>query len=65
MDGAAVVASAESGDGAAEAALDLFIDLYGAWVGNVALMYQPRGGLYIAGGVAGHLRDIPTGRICQ
>lgn len=53
--GAALVARAETGDPAAAAALDLFIDLYGAWVGNVALLYQPRGGLYIAGGVAGHM----------
>jgi glucokinase len=56
IEGAALVALAESGNGAAAAALDLFIDLYGAWVGNVALMVQPRGGLYIAGGVAGHLQ---------
>lgn len=55
-DGAALVALAESGDAAAEAALDLFVDLYGAWVGNVALLYQPRGGLYVAGGVAVHLQ---------
>ncbi len=56
MDGASIVALAESGDAAAEAALDLFIDLYGAWVGNVALLYQPSGGLYVAGGVATHLQ---------
>lgn len=56
VDGAALVAQAESGDGTAEAALDLFIDLYGAWVGNVALLYRPYGGLYIAGGVSAHLR---------
>lgn len=56
IDGATLVKSAEAGNGVAEATLDLFIDLYGAWVGNVALMYQPRGGLYIAGGVAGHLQ---------
>jgi glucokinase len=55
IEGAALVARAETGDPAAEAALDLFIDLYGAWVGNVALLYQPRGGLYVAGGVAGHM----------
>jgi glucokinase len=55
VDGAALAVRAESGDAAAEAALDLFIDLYGAWVGNVALMYQPFGGLYIAGGVATHM----------
>ncbi|MGA9163287.1 MAG: glucokinase [Thiobacillus sp.] len=57
LDGAALAARAGSGDAAAEAALDLFIDLYGAWVGNVALLYQPRGGLYIAGGVATHMRE--------
>lgn len=56
IDGAALLALAESGNAVAGAALDLFIDLYGAWVGNVALMYRPRGGLYIAGGLAGHLR---------
>jgi glucokinase len=56
IDGAALAARAEAGDAAAAAALDLFIDLYGAWVGNVALLYQPRGGLYVAGGVSQHLR---------
>ena len=56
VDGADLVALAESGNADAQAALDLFIDLYGAWVGNVALMYKPSGGLYIAGGVAGHLQ---------
>lgn len=57
VDGAMLVDRAESGEAVAEAVLDLFVDLYGAWLGNVALMYQPRGGLYIAGGVAGHLRS--------
>lgn len=56
IDGAALVKSAGSGNAIAAAALDLFIDLYGAWVGNVALMVQPNGGLYIAGGLAGHLQ---------
>lgn len=56
VDGAALVARAGTGDPAAGAALDLFIDLYGAWVGNVALLFQPRGGLYVGGGVALHLR---------
>ena len=55
LDGAVLGVRAETGDAAAAAALDLFIDLYGAWVGNVALLYQPRGGLYVAGGVALHL----------
>jgi len=56
VDGAALVARAGAGDAAAEAALDLFVELYGAWVGNVALLFQPRGGLYIAGGIAAHLQ---------
>ena len=55
--GAALSARAEAGDAAAEAALALFIDLYGAWVGNVALLYQPCGGLYVAGGVSLNLRE--------
>ncbi|MHB1053307.1 MAG: glucokinase [Thiobacillus sp.] len=56
IEGAELVALAEAGNERAAATLDLFIDLYGAWVGNVALLYQPRGGLFIAGGVAGHLQ---------
>jgi glucokinase len=56
VDGAALIARAESGDPAAGAALDLFVDLYGAWIGNVALLVQPRGGLYVAGGLAIHLQ---------
>ncbi len=54
LDGAALSARAAAGDAAAGAAIGLFVDLYGAWVGNVALLYQPFGGLYIAGGVAVH-----------
>ncbi len=56
-DGAAISALAAAGDPVADAALDLFVELYGAWVGNLALLYKPSGGLYIAGGVATHLRQ--------
>jgi glucokinase len=56
VDGAMLGTWTEAGDEVAEMALDLFIDLYGAWVGNVALLYQPWGGLYIAGGVSTHLQ---------
>lgn len=55
IDGATLTDRAAAGDAVAAATLDLFIDLYGAWVGNVALLYQPFGGLYIGGGVATHL----------
>ena len=60
MGGAQIAALATGGDSMAQAALDLFIDLYGAWVGNVALLYRPEGGLYIAGGVSIHLREYVT-----
>ncbi len=55
IDGAALSKRAMAGDTAAEAALDFFVDLYAAWVGNVALLFQPCGGLYLAGGVSRHL----------
>lgn len=32
--------------------LDLFIQIYGAQAGNLALTVSPRGGLYLAGGIA-------------
>ncbi len=57
VDGASLSERASAGDAVAAATLDLFIGLYGAWVGNVALLYQPFGGLYIGGGVATHLVD--------
>lgn len=55
LDGGALAVRADAGDAAAQAAFDGFVDLYGAWVGNVALLYQPAGGLYIGGGVATRL----------
>lgn len=36
----------------ARMALDLFLAVYGAFVGNLALAALPRGGIYIAGGIA-------------
>lgn len=39
-------------DPLAREALDLFIALYGAQAGNLALTCLPRGGLYLAGGIA-------------
>ncbi len=33
-------------------ALDLFVDIYGAFAGNMALATLARGGVYIAGGIA-------------
>jgi glucokinase len=39
-------------DRLAAQALDLFIQIYGAQAGNLALTTTPRGGLYLAGGIA-------------
>ena len=36
----------------AQKALDLFVRVYGAFVGNLALIALPRGGIYVAGGIA-------------
>ncbi len=51
---AAVIAqfALESGDTLANQALDLFLKIYAAQVGNHALNTLPYGGLYIAGGIA-------------
>jgi glucokinase len=50
---AAITAAAlRGGDPAAKAALDMFVKVYGAQAGNVALAYFAAGGLFIAGGIA-------------
>ncbi len=53
-DAAAEIAQfAQQGDETiARMALDLFIQIYGAFVGNVALAALPHGGIYVAGGIA-------------
>lgn len=40
----------------AMATVQMFADIYAAWIGNLVLLYQPRGGLYIAGGMGIHLQ---------
>lgn len=39
----------------ADMALTMFVEIYGAFVGNMALAALPRGGIYIAGGIAGKI----------
>jgi glucokinase len=39
-------------DPAALRALDMFVAIYGAQAGNLALTTLPRGGVYVAGGIA-------------
>ncbi len=50
---AAIAHGAQQGnEPIAHMALDLFISIYGAFVGNLALVTLPRGGIYVAGGIA-------------
>ena len=44
-------------DPACTVAIDLFISIYGAEAGNLALKFLALGGLYIGGGIAPHLAD--------
>ncbi|PID45013.1 MAG: hypothetical protein CSB47_10230 [Proteobacteria bacterium] len=46
-----------SDDPAAARALKLFATTYGAYVGNLALLYRPMGGIYIGGRVACELQQ--------
>ena len=50
------IISAANTDEAAERAIKLFVTTYGAYVGNLALLYQPLGGIYIGGQVATELQ---------
>jgi glucokinase len=44
-------------DPACRRALDMFVSMYGAEAGNLALKVLPHGGLYVAGGIAPKLID--------
>ena len=39
-------------DELADRALSLFVQIYGAYIGNIALLYKPYGGIFITGGIA-------------
>ncbi len=58
-DAAAAISRAamSGGDELAQKALDLFVSIYGAQAGNLALTTLAHGGVYIAGGVAAKIID--------
>ncbi len=53
-DAAAVIAmnSGPGGEVIAQLTMEMFLSVYGAFVGNMALASLPHGGIYIAGGIA-------------
>ena len=51
-DPAVIAELADRGDSRANHAFEIFVDIYGAEAGNMALRLLARGGIYLAGGVA-------------
>ena len=43
--------------------VDLFLSVYGAFTGNLALATLPRGGVYIAGGIAAKISGMLQGKV--
>jgi glucokinase len=54
-------AGLEGKDSLSQQALDIFVSVYGAEAGNLALKTKATGGLYVAGGIAPKLLPILTG----
>lgn len=54
---AEINALAQRGDAQAVAATRLFVDVYAAYAGNLALSFNPTGGLYLCGGLTAHLAE--------
>lgn len=48
----AIQVLAEQGDSVAQKTLDTFVEVYGAYIGNLILLWPSYGGVYIAGGIA-------------
>ncbi|WP_108662693.1 glucokinase [Acuticoccus kandeliae] len=56
-EGADVTSAAHEGDPVAEEALDLFFTYLGRLAGDLSLIFLPKGGVYIAGGIVPRLAD--------
>jgi glucokinase len=50
-------AALDGADAAAREALDVFCGVMGSVIGNLALLYGPRGGIYVAGGILPRIKD--------
>jgi glucokinase len=59
-DPAGVTAAAEAGHELAQKAIRLFVSIYGAQAGNLALTCLAAGGVYVAGGVAPRIQSYMT-----
>ena len=60
---AEIAALADSGDATAAHTFEIFVDVYGAEAGNMALRLLARGGVFLAGGVAAkNTRHFTDGR---
>ena len=65
-DPARIAELADAGDPRARRTVELFIDIYGAEAGNLALRVLARGGIYIAGGIAAkNVAWMTDGRFMQ
>ena len=57
---------ADSGDSIANRTFEVFVDIYGAEAGNMALRLLARGGVFLAGGIAAkNMRHFTTGRFME
>ena len=50
-------AALDGSDAAAREALDVFCGLMGSVIGDMVLLYGPRGGVYLAGGILPRIKD--------
>jgi glucokinase len=63
---AEIATQADNGDAVANRTFEIFVDIYGAEAGNMALRLLARGGVFLAGGVAAkNTRHFTNGRFVE